>query len=132
YSAEKPDSIRGPNFAGAWRSEERRVGKECRTRWAAFAEKDNADGYMGLTKGIAKCLCQRLAIVVEIALSRNVVEVERIGVGVIGESGAVSDHDDKIARAQSLRDLPIVGVCRRCGNREQVDETDKNRQGVGD
>ena len=39
YSAQLPDSFDGFRVAFASRSEERRVGKECRSRWAPYHEK---------------------------------------------------------------------------------------------
>jgi len=57
-----------------------------------FACIDLADGNTGLTDGVPKCLRQRLALGVEIPLGRDVVEVERIGIGLIGKSGAVADR----------------------------------------
>jgi hypothetical protein len=86
-----------------------------------LASVDLADRHLGLAKRLAKCLCQRLALFVEIALRSDVVEVKRIGIGLIRESGAVADDDDKIARAQGLRDILIVRVCRRDGHHEHAE-----------
>jgi hypothetical protein len=48
----------------------------------------------GLTDGVAESLCQSFALVVEISLRRDVVEIERIGVGLIRECCAVANDDD--------------------------------------
>jgi hypothetical protein len=61
---------------------------------------------------------EHLAFVVEIALGRNIVEIERIGVGLIRERSTMADNDDETAGTKRLRDLLVV--CRgrrRCGHR---------------
>jgi len=42
---------------------------------------------------IAKRLGQGLALVIEIALARDVIEIEGIGIRLVLERRAVSDHD---------------------------------------
>ena len=53
-----------------------------------FAGIDLSDGNAGLTKPITEGLRQRLALVVQIALGGDVVEVKRIGIGLIRKSRA--------------------------------------------
>jgi hypothetical protein len=69
---------------------------------------DLPDGNADLTEGVSKGLRQCFAIVVEIALGSDVFKVERIGIGLIGESGAMAYDNHKPSRAQGLRDLHIV------------------------
>ena len=49
---------------------------------------------------------------IEIALSRDIVEVEWIGVGLIRKRGAVAHHDHESAGAQHLRSVVIVSAGR--------------------
>ena len=48
------------------------------------------------------------AFVVQIALSRDVVEVDRLGINLVGESGAVPQDDDEAASAQGLCEIFVV------------------------
>ena len=59
-----------------------------------LAGKNAANRYSGLTDGVAESLRQSFALVIEISLRRDVIEVERIGVGLIRECCAVADDDD--------------------------------------
>src|SRR5262245_66512388 len=43
----RPTSAWAPHAECGWRSEERRVGKECRSRWAPCHEKKKRDGQEG-------------------------------------------------------------------------------------
>src|SRR6516164_562220 len=77
-------------------------------RSVVLAGIDLADWNAGLTDGVAESLCQRLSLIVEIPLGRDVVEVERIGVRLIREGRPVTDHDDKSPGAQRLDDIAVV------------------------
>src|SRR5262249_13319284 len=83
-----------------------------------FAGIDASDRNAHLPERLAEGSRQRLAVVVEIALRGNVVQMEGVSVGLIGERGAVADNDDEAATAQSRCQRLIVNRCRRlseCG-----------------
>ena len=50
-----------------------------------------------MTQCIAKLLCQRLALVVQIALGGDIVEIEWIGIRLVGKRGAVAKNNDQPA-----------------------------------
>jgi hypothetical protein len=68
-----------------------------------------ADGNPDLAERVPECHSRGLALVVEIALSRDIVEVDRLGIGLVGSGGAMAKHDYKAAGAQGLHQLLIVG-----------------------
>src|SRR5262249_35033887 len=76
------------------------------------------DGNTSLTQSGPKFLGEHFALIVEIPLGRDVVEIERIGVGLIREGSAMADNDDEAAGTERLRDVLVVcGGRRRCGHR---------------
>src|SRR4051794_29396761 len=77
-------------------------------RSVVLAGIDLADGNSGLTDRLPESLCRGLAFLVEISLGSDVVEIQRIGISLIRESGAVPDHHDKPASAQCPCNLRIV------------------------
>src|SRR6516164_2750698 len=81
----------------------------CLVSPVVFAGIDLADGNAGETKTSPKCLRERLAVVVEIALGGDVVKIKRIGIGLIGEGGAVADDDNKPSAAQRRRKIVLLG-----------------------
>jgi hypothetical protein len=86
----------------------------CFIRSAVLADVDFADRNTDLTDGVAKSLRQHIPLVVAITLRRDVVEVKRMGVGLIGEGGAMAEDDHKSSSAQYLCDLLIIGRRRAC------------------
>src|SRR5260370_42714052 len=72
------------------------------------ASVDLADGNNDLTEGVPESLRQPLALVVDIPLGHDVFKVERIGIGLIGEGGAMADDDHKPSSPQCLRDILII------------------------
>src|SRR5207248_7185220 len=50
-----------------------------------------------------------LALVIEIALRGDVVEVDGVGVGLVATGGAVTDYQYQAAGTQGLRELLVVG-----------------------
>jgi hypothetical protein len=81
-----------------------------------LAGKDFADRNPGLTDGVAESFCQGSALVIEVSLGRDVVEVERIGVRLIREGRAMTDDDNQSSVAQRLHDIAVVPgrVSRHC------------------
>ena len=73
-----------------------------------FAGVDLADRDADLTQRIPELLCKHFALVVQIPLGGDVVEIERVSVRFIGESGAVTKKNDKATGPQRLRDLLIA------------------------
>ena len=63
-----------------------------------------ADRNLGGLEGLTDRLGIGATGVVELALLGDVVEVQRIGIGLIGVCGAVSEHDDVAAAVEQLQD----------------------------
>jgi len=84
-----------------------------------FAGVDLADRNAGLAQRLAEGPCERLAVVIEIALRGNVLEIERVGVGLIGECRAVANEDHKSTIPQGSCKRLVVprrlspGACRK-------------------
>jgi hypothetical protein len=51
---------------------------------------------------------EHLALVIEIPLRGNVVEIERASAGLIGEGGAMADDDHETPGPQRLGDFSII------------------------
>src|SRR5262249_28047478 len=77
-------------------------------RSVVLAGIDLADWNAGLTDGVAESLCQGLSLIVQVPLGRDVIEIERIGVRLVRESGTMTDHDDKSSGAQRLDEIGVV------------------------
>src|SRR5580692_12082292 len=94
-----------------------------------FAGVDLADGNTGMAQRLAESLRQRLALVVQITLSSDVVEVKRIGIGLVGERRTVTNDKDETTGAQGLCDILVVRTGRRRRHykcRKKSDRSDKN------
>src|SRR5262249_46059401 len=85
-----------------------------------------ADWNASLTQSSPKLLRQHLALVIEIPLGRDVVEIERMGGGLIREGSAMPDNDNKTASTKGLRDLLVA--CRDSRSYDYRYETSQNRQ----
>src|SRR5262249_28613856 len=73
-----------------------------------FARVDRAHRNASLAQSDPKLLGENLALIVEIPLGRDVIEIERIGVSLISKGRAMADNDDETASPQRLRDLLVV------------------------
>src|SRR6516165_4770374 len=62
-----------------------------------LARVDRTDRNASLTQSSPKLLGKHLALIIEVSLGRDVVEIERISVGLIREGSAVADNDHETA-----------------------------------
>ena len=69
---------------------------------------DLADRRADLAQGVAEGFRQCPALLVEVALGRDIVRMERIRVGLVGECGAMAHEDDEPAGAQCVRETVFV------------------------
>jgi hypothetical protein len=76
---------------------------------------DLAHGNADLLEGCPEGLGGLLALGIQLPLLGDIVEVERIGVGLVRMGGAVPHNDDVTACAQRLGKLRVAGArLRRC------------------
>src|ERR1700722_8903835 len=95
-----------------------------------FAGIHLADGNAGLTQRVTERLRQRLALVVQITLSRDVVEVKRVGVGLVRKCCAMTNDKDETAGAKGLCEILVIRAGRRrghCKRRKESDRSHKSR-----
>ena len=89
---------------------------------------DVTDRRADLPQRFAERPCRRLALVAQIALSAEIVEIDRLGVDLVGTGGAMAQHDHQPAAAQGLRQFLVVRRRERVGG-EQGAEPAGQRQG---
>src|SRR5262245_31871379 len=76
-------------------------GEDCRLKGSMeIAGVDVTDRNADLTDRVAKCLRQLFALLVEIALLGDVIEIEGVGISLIRECRAMPDDNDVSARTQ--------------------------------
>src|ERR1700733_14194257 len=87
-----------------------------------FAGVDLADGNTGMAQRLAESLRQRLALVVQITLSSDVVEVKRIGIGLVRVRRSMTNDKNQTAGAQGLCKILVVRTGRRRSDRKRRKE----------
>src|SRR5262249_48324712 len=83
---------------------------------------DLADRHAALAQRLAEGFRKRLAVVIKIALGGDVLGVERIGVGLVGEGRPVPHDDDMAAGPQSGGKRFVVGGRLRVRNERERGE----------